>query len=135
MTEESHRSETNADDQAGRESALSIRRNWWVAYALIFSIQVIAWTVIVVLEEVLYGGAHTRPSETAIAIGLKVGTLIVVCVAYTMILLEGVKSFMVISEYLRDKLNEKRKADEATRNARRTRQGARPKRRSAYPKP
>jgi hypothetical protein len=30
-----------------------------------------------------------------------------------MILLEGVKSFMVISEYLRDKLNEKRKADEA----------------------
>ncbi len=77
-----------------------------------FSIQVIAWTVVVVLEEASYGG-HRRPSEIAVAIGLKVGALIAVSIAYTMILLEGVKSFMVIADYLSDKLKERRKAQEA----------------------
>ena len=63
-----------------------------------------------------YGG-HSRPTEIAIAIGLKIGTLIVVSIAYTMILLEGVRSLMVISGYLEDKLNEKRKRDAARRKA------------------
>ncbi len=70
----------------------------------------------VVLEEVGYGG-HSRPTEIAIAIGLKIGTLIVVSIAYTMILLEGVRSLMVISGYLEDKLNEKRRRDAARREA------------------
>ena len=70
----------------------------------------------VVMEEVGYGG-HGRHSEIAIAIGLKVGTLIVVSIAYTMILLEGVRSIMVISGYLEDKLNEKRRRDRAKREA------------------
>ena len=69
------------------------------------------------MEEVGYGGANRRPSEIAIAVGLKVGALIVVSVAYTMILLEGVRSLMVISGYLEDKLNEKRKRDAAKRKA------------------
>ena len=117
MTEGSNQPEDTPDRGATRESALSIRRGWWVAYALIFSVQVIAWTTLVVLEEVGYGGANRRPSEIAIAIGLKVGALIVVSVAYTMILLEGVRSLMVISGYLEDKLNEKRKRDAARRKA------------------
>ena len=72
------------------------------------------------LEEIRYGNL-TRPSEIAIAIGLKVASLIVVSVAYTMILLEGVKLSMVIGEYFRDKyvvpLQEKRRAEEARRKA------------------
>ncbi len=117
MTEDKNQSENTYAIGVGRDSALSVRRGWWVAYALIFSMQVIAWTILVVLEEVVYGGAHRRPSEIAIAIGLKVGALIVASVAYTMILLEGVRSLMVISGYLEDKLNEKRKRDAARRKA------------------
>ena len=121
MTEGSNQPEDKLDLE-GRESALSVRRGWWVAYALIFSVQVIAWTSLVLLEEVGYGGANRRPSEIAIAIGLKVGALIVVSIAYTsiaytMILLEGIRSLMVISGYLEDKLNEKRKRDAARRKA------------------
>ena len=116
MTEDRNQSENRSATGVGRESALSIRPGWWVAYALIFSAQVIAWTILVVLEEVGYGG-HRRPTEMVIAIGLKVGTLIVVSIAYTMILLEGVRSLMVISSYLEDKLNEKRKRDAAKRKA------------------
>ena len=116
MTEDRNQSENTSAIDAVRESALSIRRGWWLAYALIFSAQVVAWTVLVVLEEVGYGG-HRRPSEIAIAIGLKVGTLIVVSVGYTMILLEGAWSIMVISGYLQDKLDEKRRRDAARREA------------------
>ena len=116
MTEDRNQSENRSATNAGRESALSIRRGWWLAYALIFSMQVMVWTILVVLEEVGYGG-HSRPTEIAIAIGLKVGTLIVVSIAYTMILLEGVRSIMVISGYPEDKLNEKRKRDAARRKA------------------
>ena len=116
MTEGSKQPE-DALDLEGRESALSIRRGWWVAYALIFSVQVIAWTTLVALDEIGHGGANRRHSEIAIAIGLNVGALIVVSVAYTMILLEGVRSLMVISGYLEDKLNQKRKRDAARRKA------------------
>ncbi len=116
MTEDTNQSENTSAIDTVRESALSIRRGWWLAYALIFSAQVIAWTVLVVLEEVGYGG-HRRPTEIAIAIGLKVGTLIVVSVGYTMILLEGAWSIMVISGYLQDKLDEKRRRDAARRAA------------------
>ena len=116
MTEDRNQSENTSAIDAGRESALSIRRGWWLAYALIFSAQVIAWTILVVLEEVGYGG-HRRPTEIAIAIGLKVGTLIIASIAYTMILLEGVRSLMVISGYLQDKLDEKRRRDAARREA------------------
>ena len=117
MTEDRNQSENTSSSDTGRDSALSIRRGWWVAYALLFSIQVIAWTILALLDEVGQGVVGREPSEIAIAVGLKVGTLIVVSVAYTMILLEGVRSLMVIADYLRDKLNEKRKADAAKRKA------------------
>ncbi|MXY21272.1 MAG: hypothetical protein F4Y49_08060 [Dehalococcoidia bacterium] len=117
MTEDRNQSENTSDIGVGRESALSIRRGWWVAYALLFSIQVIAWTILVVLEEVGYGGADRRPTEIAVVIGMKIGALIVVSIAYTMILLEMVRSIMVISSYLEDKLNERRRAAAARRKA------------------
>ena len=117
MTEDRNQSENTSELGVGRESALSIRRGWWVAYALIFSMQVIAWTILVVLEEVGYGDAHRRPSEIAIAIGMKVSALMVVSIAYTMILLEIVRLIMVIADYLQDKLNERRRAQEAKRKA------------------
>ena len=131
MTEDRNQSENASDIGVRRESALSVRRGWWLAYAMIFSAQVIAWTILVVLEEIGYGAADRRPSEIAIAVGLKVGTLIVVSVAYTMILLEGVWSIMVISGYLQDKLDEKRRRDAARREAEEAKRGAEEERRIA----
>ena len=99
---------TNDRDQSenrrNREPMWSIPPGWWTAFSALFIIQVSFVSTIVGLDEVRHGDQDRRFAEILSAVLDRLSAVPLVAVAFSMVLLEGVKTIMVIGQYLENKL-------------------------------
>ena len=93
---------TEGESQHGRESVWSIDPGSRIAFFVIFVIKMAIWTILIALEEIQHGG-HSGARVLAIAVAQKVSPLVVVSVASTVTLLQGVEFMIVSRDYLRDR--------------------------------
>ena len=90
------------EGQRGRESVWSIDPGSRIAFFVIFVIKMVIWTILIALEEIQHGG-QSGARALAIAVAQEVSPLIVVSVASTVTLLQGVEFMIVSRDYLRDR--------------------------------
>ena len=99
---------TNDRDQSEnrriREPMWSIPHGWWTAFSALFIIQVSFVSIIVGLDEVRHGDQDRRFAEILSAVLNRLSAVPIVAAAFSMALLEGVKTIMVIGQYLENKL-------------------------------
>ena len=93
---------TGEDSQRPRESALGIDQGSRVAFFLIFVPQMIVWSILITLEEIARG-SHATTRSLAIAIAQGVSPLVIVNIATTVILIQGVRLMIISQEYLRNR--------------------------------
>ena len=99
MTQERH---TEDEGRRGRESVWSIDPGSRIAFFVIFVVKMVIWTILIALEEIQHGG-HSGARVLAIAVAQEASPLIVVSVASTVTLLQGVEFMIVSRDYLRDR--------------------------------
>ena len=90
------------EGQHRRESVWSIDQGRRVAFFLLFVLQTTIWTILITIEDIAHGG-HNSIRSLAIAVAQGVSPLIIVNVATTVILLQGVELMLFTREYLRDR--------------------------------
>ena len=90
------------ESQHGRESVWSIDPGSRIAFFAIFVIKMAIWTILIALEEIQHGG-HSGARSLAIAVAKEVSPLVIVSVASTVTLLQGVEFMIVSRDYLRDR--------------------------------
>ena len=99
---------TNDRDQSqnrrNREPMWSIPPGWWTAFSALFIIQVSLVSIIVGLDEIGHGDQDRRFAEVLSAVIDRLSAVPIVAAAFSMVLLEGVKTIMVIGQYLENKL-------------------------------
>ena len=82
----------------------SIPPGWWTAFSALFIIQVSSVSIIVGLDEIGHGDQDKRFAEVLSAVLNRLSAVPIVAAAFSMVLLEGVKTIMVIGQYLENKL-------------------------------
>ena len=99
---------TNDRDQSEnrriREPMWSIPHGWWTAFSALFIIQVSFVSIIVGLDEIGHGDQDRRFAEVLSAVLNRLSAVPMVAAAFSMALVEGVKTIMVIGQYLENKL-------------------------------
>ena len=99
---------TNDRDQSenrrNREPMWSIPHEWWTAFSALFIIQESFVSIIVSLDEIGHGDQDRRFAEVLSAVLNRLSAVPLVAAAFSMVLLEGVKTIMVIGQYLENKL-------------------------------
>ena len=94
--------DTGEDSHRPRESALGIDQGSRVAFFLLFVPQMIVWSILITLEEMARGD-HATTRSLAIAIAQGVSPLVIVNIATTVILIQGVRLMIISQEYLRNR--------------------------------